>query len=110
MRPPPPAVPTPRNATTQAKSMTQLSRNETIERDSNLLRGAIAEGLRTAATGSLSEDDQQLTKFHGIYQQDDRDLRPERAKKKLEKAYMFMARLRVPGGVMTPQQWLAMQA
>ena len=88
--------------------MTQLSRNETIKENSRFLRGTIADGLRDAVTGGLSEDDQQLTKFHGIYQQDDRDLRGERARKKLEKAFMFMARLRVPGGVMTPQQWIAM--
>jgi len=88
--------------------MAQLSRNETIKGDSRFLRGTIAEGLREQATGGIAEDDQQLTKFHGIYQQDDRDLRFERAKKKLEKAFIFMARLRVPGGVLTPAQWIAM--
>jgi sulfite reductase (NADPH) hemoprotein beta-component len=88
--------------------MAQLSRNETIKGESRFLRGTIAEGLRVQVTGGLSEDDQQLTKFHGIYQQDDRDLRAERAKKKLEKAVIFMARLRVPGGVLTPAQWIAM--
>ncbi len=88
--------------------MTQLSRNETIKENSRFLRGTIAEGLRDAVTGGLSEDDQQLTKFHGIYQQDDRDLRGERARKKLEKAFMFMARLRLPGGVLTADQWVAM--
>jgi sulfite reductase (NADPH) hemoprotein beta-component len=88
--------------------MTQLSRNETIKAESNLLRGHIAEGLRLPATGGIGEDDQQLTKFHGIYQQDDRDLRAERAKKKLEKAFMFMARVRIPGGVLTPAQWIAL--
>ncbi len=88
--------------------MTTLSRNETIKQNSRFLRGGIAEGLRDAVTGGISEDDQQLTKFHGIYQQDDRDLRAERAKKKMEKAFSFMARLRVPGGVLTPAQWIAM--
>ena len=88
--------------------MTQLSRNETIKEQSRFLRGTIAEGLAETATGALAEDDTQLTKFHGIYQQDDRDLRAERAKKKLEKAFSFMARLRVPGGVLTPTQWIAM--
>ena len=88
--------------------MTQLSRNETIKEQSRFLRGTIAEGLAETATGALAEDDTQLTKFHGIYQQDDRDLRAERAKKKLEKAFSFMARLRVPGGVLTPAQWIAM--
>ena len=85
-----------------------LSRNETIKADSRLLRGTIAEGLRWPETGGIAEDDQQLTKFHGIYQQDDRDLRAERAKKKLEKAFIFMARLRIPGGVLTPAQWIAL--
>ena len=89
--------------------MTEPSANEGIKERSNLLRGTIAEGLRDRTTGALSEDDTQLTKFHGIYQQDDRDLRAERAKKKMEKAFIFMARLRVPGGMMTSAQWLAMQ-
>lgn len=66
------------------------------------------EGLADSSTGSLSADDQQLTKFHGIYQQDDRDIRKERRKKKLEPTYSFMIRVRVPGGVSTPQQWLDM--
>ena len=88
--------------------MTTLSRNETIKAESRLLRGTIAAGLDDAVTGALAEDDTQLTKFHGIYQQDDRDLRPERMKKRMEKAFSFMARLRVPGGVLTPAQWLAM--
>jgi sulfite reductase (NADPH) hemoprotein beta-component len=88
--------------------MTQLSRNEHIKASSNFLRGTIAEGLLDQITGGLSDEDQQLTKFHGIYQQDDRDLRAERAKKKLEKAFMFMARLRVPAGVLTSRQWVAM--
>ncbi len=88
--------------------MAQLSRNETIKSESRFLRGTIADGLQVQVTGSLAEDDQQLTKFHGIYQQDDRDLRPERAKKKMEKAVIFMARLRVPAGVLTPAQWIAM--
>jgi sulfite reductase (NADPH) hemoprotein beta-component len=86
----------------------ELSRNETIKRQSRALRGTLAEGLSEIATGAISEDDQQLIKFHGIYLQDDRDLRPERAKRKLDKAYAFMARLRVPGGVLTREQYLAM--
>jgi sulfite reductase (NADPH) hemoprotein beta-component len=88
--------------------MTQLSRNETIKSESRFLRGGIADGLQVQVSGGIAEDDQQLTKFHGIYQQDDRDLRPERAKKKMEKAFIFMARLRVPAGVLTPAQWIAM--
>ena len=90
--------------------MTELSANEGIKQRSRLLRGTIAEGLQDRISGALAEDDTQLTKFHGIYQQDDRDLRAERAKKFLDKAYMFMARVRIPGGVMKPAQWLSMQA
>ena len=84
----------------------KLSANEGIKANSNYLRGTIAEGLADQSTGSLSDDDQQLIKFHGSYQQDDRDLRSERRKHKLEKAYSFMIRIRVPGGVATPAQWL----
>ena len=87
-----------------------LSRNEEIKKASRFLRGTLADGLARAETGALAEDDTQLTKFHGIYQQDDRDLRPERAKKRMEKAFIFMARLRIPGGVLTASQWLALDA
>jgi sulfite reductase (NADPH) hemoprotein beta-component len=86
----------------------KLSHNETIKTNSRFLRGGLAEGLNVVESGALSEDDQQLIKFHGIYLQDDRDLRPERAKRKLDKAYSFMARLRVPGGVLSRAQYLAM--
>ncbi len=84
----------------------KLAANEGLKVRSNYLRGTIAEGLSNLSTGSLSEDDQQLIKFHGSYQQDDRDLRPNRRKHKLEKAYSFMVRVRAPGGVTTPDQWL----
>ncbi|GHB95278.1 NADPH-dependent assimilatory sulfite reductase hemoprotein subunit [Cerasicoccus arenae] len=86
----------------------KLSKNETIKENSAFLRGTILEGLADVITGALSDDDTQLTKFHGIYQQDDRDVRNERRKQKLDKAYSFMARVRVPGGVCTSQQWLEM--
>lgn len=86
----------------------KLSHNETIKTKSRFLRGTLAEGLAEVASGAISEDDQQLIKFHGIYLQDDRDLRAERAKRKLDKAYSFMARLRVPGGVLSREQYLAM--
>jgi sulfite reductase (NADPH) hemoprotein beta-component len=86
----------------------KLAHNETIKTNSRFLRGTLGDGLADLATGAISEDDQQLIKFHGIYLQDDRDLRPERAKRKLDKAYAFMARLRVPGGVLTREQYLAM--
>jgi sulfite reductase (NADPH) hemoprotein beta-component len=84
----------------------ELSRNERIKEASGYLRGTLAEGLTDIVTGAIVEDDQQLVKFHGMYLQDDRDLRAERTKKKLEKAFSFMIRLRIPGGVVTPGQWL----
>jgi sulfite reductase (NADPH) hemoprotein beta-component len=86
---------------------TNPSPNEAIKANSRLLRGTIADGLTRVETGALSDDDQQLTKFHGIYVQDDRDLRAERGRKKMEKAFIFMARMRVPGGVLTSPQWLS---
>ncbi len=85
-----------------------LARNERIKEASAYLRGTLAEGLTDVATGAISEDDQQLVKFHGMYLQDDRDLRAERTKKKLEKAFSFMIRLRIPGGICSPAQWLQM--
>ena len=84
------------------------SRNERLKEASRYLRGTIAEGLREEITGAIVEDDQQLVKFHGMYLQDDRDLRPERTRKKMEKAFGFMIRVRIPGGVLTPAQWLAL--
>ncbi len=86
----------------------ELSRNEYIKEASRYLRGTLAEGLRDDSTGAIVEDDQQLVKFHGMYMQDDRDLRPERTRKKMEKAFSFMIRVRMPGGVVTPKQWLAL--
>lgn len=82
--------------------------NENIKIASNYLRGTIAEGLKDTSTGALAPSDGQLTKFHGIYEQDDRDIRDERKDAGLEPAYAFMIRVRMPGGVCTPQQWLAM--
>jgi len=82
------------------------SKNEIIKETSRFLRGGIAEGLTHVETGAIADDDTQLLKFHGSYMQDDRDVRGERAKKKLEKAYSFMIRLRLPGGVVKPDQWL----
>jgi len=86
----------------------ELSRNERIKEASESLRGTLAEGLREEVTGAIVEDDAQLVKFHGMYLQDDRDLRPERTRKRMEKAFAFMIRVRIPGGVLTPQQWLAL--
>ena len=82
------------------------SKNEGIKARSHALRGTIAEGLGRVVTGALADDDTQLTKFHGIYQQDDRDLRAERGRKRMEPAISFMARLRIPGGRVSGTQWL----
>ncbi|MEQ1587740.1 MAG: NADPH-dependent assimilatory sulfite reductase hemoprotein subunit [Cyclobacteriaceae bacterium] len=80
---------------------------ERIKQESRGLRGSIQESLTDAITGQMREDDTQVVKFHGMYQQDDRDVREERAKKKLENLYSFMIRLRLPGGVLSADQWLA---
>ena len=79
---------------------------ERIKANSRQLRGTIAEGLCDLVTGAISDDDNKLLKFHGSYQQDDRDLRDERRRQKLEPAYSFMLRARIPSGVVTPVQWL----
>ena len=84
----------------------KLSANEGIKERSNFLRGTILESLSDESTGCISADDAQLTKFHGTYMQDDRDKRASLIKEKKEKAYSFMIRVRVPGGVCTPAQWL----
>lgn len=83
-----------------------LSPIEKIKTESDGLRGSIVESLHDELTGSLREDDQSLIKFHGIYQQDDRDRRDERAEKKLERLFSFMIRLRLPGGFLTSDQWI----
>lgn len=82
--------------------------NEHIKAASGYLRGTIAEGLEDSSTGALAASDTQLTKFHGIYQQDDRDVRDERQGQGAEPAYSFMIRVRMAGGVCTPEQWLQM--
>lgn len=83
---------------------------EAMKLHSHYLRGTIPESLADPVTGAMHEDDSKLIRYHGSYQQDDRDIREERRTQKLEPAYQFMIRVRVPGGVVTPQQWLAMDA
>ncbi|MBP8896876.1 MAG: NADPH-dependent assimilatory sulfite reductase hemoprotein subunit [Sphingobium sp.] len=90
-----------------SQALDRLSADERMKDASDYLRGTIAEGLLDRITGAVpSADDVKLMKFHGIYQQDDRDLRDERRRQKLEPAYQFMIRVRLPGGVCTPAQWL----
>ena len=81
---------------------------ETLKENSNYLRGTITESLNDPLTGALRADDQILIKFHGTYQQQNRDIDDDRKKQKLEPLYSFLIRIRVPGGVTTPQQWLDM--
>ncbi|QLL32464.1 hypothetical protein HG536_0C06330 [Torulaspora globosa] len=82
--------------------------NEDMKLASNFLRGTIVEGLADESTGAIHAYDQQLTKFHGIYMQDDRDIRETRKAQGLEPYYIFMARVRLPGGIATPEQWLVL--
>jgi sulfite reductase (NADPH) hemoprotein beta-component len=81
---------------------------ERIKEASDYLRGSIVASLADPITGALADSDTQLIKFHGSYQQDDRDVRDERRRKKLEPLYSFMVRVRAPGGVVTPAQWLVL--
>lgn len=83
-----------------------LADAERLKRESNFLRGTIAEDLNDGLTGGFNGDNFLLIRFHGMYQQDDRDIRAERAEQKLEPRHAMMLRCRLPGGVMTPQQWL----
>ena len=85
-----------------------LSSIERIKTASDGLRGTLAESLKDEITGAIREDDCALIKFHGMYQQDDRDRREERAEKKLERLFSFMIRLRLPGGVLKAEQWIAL--
>ncbi|MEM6324970.1 MAG: assimilatory sulfite reductase (NADPH) hemoprotein subunit [Pseudomonadota bacterium] len=87
----------------------KLADNERMKRDSNFLRGTITEDLGDPITGGFSPDNFQLIRFHGMYQQDDRDIRAERAQQKLEPLHNVMLRARMPGGIITPQQWLIIE-
>ena len=83
---------------------------EDIKRASAGLRGTLLASLADAVTGALRDDDQTLIKYHGSYQQDDRDVREARRLAKLEPAFSFMIRTRTPGGVINPTQWLQLDA
>ena len=79
---------------------------EKIKINSKNLRGTLEQSLTNQITQALNDDDQTVIKFHGIYQQDDRDRREIRAQKKLEKDYSFMLRLRISGGKISASHWL----
>ncbi|MCH7372688.1 assimilatory sulfite reductase (NADPH) hemoprotein subunit [Aeromonas sp. MR16] len=82
-----------------------LSDNERLKRESNFLRGTIEKDLQDPLTGGFNGDNFQLIRFHGMYQQDDRDIRAERTAQKLEPLHNVMLRARLPGGIITPAQW-----
>lgn len=84
----------------------KLAPEEPLKSVSRYLRGTISASLTDAVTGGVPEDDAKLLKFHGTYLQDDRDVRQERQRRKLEPAYSFLIRVRMPGGVCSPRQWL----
>jgi len=86
----------------------ELSEVEKIKFESNYLRGTLVESMADPITGAIAPSDTQISKFHGFYQQYDRDIDKERKHQKLEPAYSFLIRVRMPGGLVTPEQWLSM--
>ncbi len=90
----------------RSQPLDNLGPDERLKHDSDYLRGTIALGLLDQITGGVKFEDNKLMKFHGIYQQDDRDIRDERRRQKLEPDYRFMVRVRLPGGICTTDQWL----
>jgi len=88
----------------------KLSEVEKLKYDSNYLRGTLVESLADPVTGAIADGDTQMSKFHGIYQQHDRDLEKERKLQKLEPAWSFLIRVRLPGGIASREQWLQMDS
>ncbi|WP_425283405.1 NADPH-dependent assimilatory sulfite reductase hemoprotein subunit [Methyloceanibacter marginalis] len=93
-----------------SQPLEKLHPDETLKANSDQLRGGIVEGLGDPVTRAVLGEDSKLMKFHGLYLQDDRDVRDERRRQKLEPAYGFMVRVRLPGGVCSPSQWLKLDA
>lgn len=85
----------------------KLSDAERLKKESRFLRGTITEDLQDGITGGFNGDNYLLIRFHGMYQQDDRDIRAERQAQKLEPRHAMMLRCRLPGGIISPEQWLA---
>ena len=86
----------------------KLSPVEGIKDTSRYLRGTLAEEVADTSTDHVSKEMEQLVKFHGSYQQEDRDARKARSKAGLGKSHMFMIRLKLPGGKLTADQYLVM--
>jgi len=93
-------------STDLSQPLDKLGPDERLKYNSDYLRGTIDQDLLDRITGGVVFENNKLMKFHGIYQQDDRDIRDERRRQKLEPAYTFMVRVRLPGGICTPEQWL----
>src|SRR3546814_780972 len=89
-----------------SQPLDRLGPDERLTHDSDQLRGTIELDLLDPITGGLRVENHKRMKFHGVDQQDDRDLRDERLRQKLEPAYSFMVRVRLPGGICSPEQWL----
>ncbi len=89
-----------------SQSLERLSPDETLKYESEYLRGTIALGLLDRITSAVPGNDVKLMKFHGIYEQDNREVRDERRRQKLEPAFQFMIRVRLPGGICTTERWL----
>ncbi len=83
-----------------------LSDNERLKSESNFLRGTILDDLEDGLTGGFKGDNFQLIRFHGMYEQDDRDIRAERLDEKLEPRKFMLLRCRLPGGIVKPYQWI----
>ena len=94
--------------TTDSAASKSLAANEGMKSASNFLRGNLKAEIADATTATVSADSEQLTKFHGLYQQDDRDQRVALKRAGKDKAYSFMLRVRLPGGKATPQQWIVL--
>lgn len=89
-----------------SQPLERLSPDESLKAESDYLRGTIALGLLDRITSAVPGNDIKLMKFHGIYEQDDREVRDERRRQKLEPAFQFMIRVRLPGGICTTERWL----
>src|SRR5437762_9184244 len=90
-----------------ADKQADVSAVERIKEASHGLRGSLASEL-AAGTSHFEDEAAQLLKFHGVYQQDDRDARRQRKGAGLDPDYAFMVRCKIPGGVLTAEQYLAL--
>eukprot|EP00039_Didymoeca_costata_P022402 m.4398 g.4398 ORF g.4398 m.4398 type:complete len:724 (+) comp2976_c0_seq1:2151-4322(+) len=84
--------------------------DDEVKIESNYLRGTMLQSLADTSTGQILPEDTKISKFHGIYQQDNRDIRAQLEESGQERAYSFMVRIGIPGGVCSPEQYLAMSA